>query len=299
VRGTTDDQRQAGFRIFRQRLELSKTEADDAIRRHTEVRECIAARFGIDRDFLTGSYARHTKTKPLKDVDIFFVLGQGERAWRTQPPGAVLDAFRLTLQKKYGADAADPGRRCVTVEFDKKNPTASDDGKVLSIDAVPAFELQGCYEIPDRVLGVWIKTDPEVHSEQSTLKNNGLDGAFVPLVKMLKAWNRAAGKPIEPSFLVEVMAQGLVDGPFTTYPSEVRRFFGAAVEGIMRDWGDPAGYGPPVSDQMTPEKRQVASQALRRAETQAARAMRLEKEGNQGGALTTWREIMGRYFPTG
>lgn len=39
----------------------------------------------------------------------------------------------------------------------------------------------------------------------------------------------------------------------TTYPSEVRRFIAAALEGIERSWPDPAGYGPPVSDQMTAE----------------------------------------------
>ena len=55
------------FEKFRQRLELSETERKSAIKRHTEVRECIRGTFGVDRDFLTGSYDRHTKTKPLKD----------------------------------------------------------------------------------------------------------------------------------------------------------------------------------------------------------------------------------------
>ena len=34
----------------------------------------MITKFAIDRSFLTGSYARYTKTKPLKDIDIFFVL---------------------------------------------------------------------------------------------------------------------------------------------------------------------------------------------------------------------------------
>jgi hypothetical protein len=115
---------------------------------------------------------------------------------------------------------------------------------------------------------------------------------------MLKAWNRAAGKPIEPSFLIEVMAEGLVDGPFTNYPGEIRRFFAAALDGVMVDWPDPAGFGPPVSDQMTEVKRENAIRALRNAEVQAARAARLEKEGKQGDALAAWREILGPYFPS-
>lgn len=289
------------FEEFRSRLELSETERKDAIRRHKDVRAVITEKFEIEGDgFLTGSYARHTKTKPLKDVDIFFPLKGDDLdlAWRNKGPAAILEAFKSCLEKVYGKEAVELGRRCVTVTFDKANPTVSEDGKVLSIDAVPAIALADCYEIPDRILGRWIKSNPEIHMAESTAKNKSLDGKWVPLVKMLKAWNRAAGGPIEPSFLVEVMAQGLVDGPFTTFPSEVRRFFAAAMDGVMLDWPDPAGFGPPVSDQMTPAKRQKAVEALRKAEVQAARATRLEKEGKQGEALVAWREILGRYFPT-
>jgi hypothetical protein len=285
------------FEKYRQRLELSETERKDAIRRHNDVRDCIRAKFEVDPDFLTGSYARHTKTKPLKDVDIFFCLGKKEQHWRGQPPQDVLVAFQKCLAERFGADKVELGRRCATVEFEKANPTIDEDGKVLSNDAVPAFELEDCYEIPDRVLGRWIKTDPEVHAEEATAKNGELGGKWVPLVKMLKRWNRSAGCPISPSFLVEVMALDLVDPPFTAYPGEVRRFFAAAIDGVMRDWPDPAGFGPPVSDQMTAQQRQAASATLRTAEINAARAVRLEQEGKTGEALALWREIMGKYFP--
>ena len=286
------------FDTFRQRLELSTIEAEDARCRHKSVRDEIKSVFEVEGDFLTGSYARHTKTKPLKDVDIFFPLVGESKKWRDEAPNAVLEAFEDCLSNAYGKDAVERGRRCVTVTFDKKNPTATDDGKVLSIDAVPAIALSDCYEIADGHLGRWIKSNPEVHATESTAKNKSLDCKWVPLVKMLKAWNRQAGKPIEPSFLVEVMAQGLVDGPFSSYPSEMRRFFAAALDGILQEWPDPAGYGPLVSDQMTSEKRTTAATALRKAEVDATRAMRLEKEGRQGEALALWRDILGRYFPS-
>lgn len=283
------------FETFRQRLELSDTERADTIRKHNKVRDCIRGGFDIDRDFLTGSYDRHTKTKPLKDVDIFFVLGPNDKHWRSNPPSEVLDAFVARLRDDFGKDVVEPGRRCATVEFEKN--AADKEGKVLSIDAVPAVELDDCYEIPDRDLGKWIKTDPEVHAEKSTAKNKELDGKWVPLVKMLKRWNRSADKPIKPSFLVEVMAQSLVDGPFTSYPSEVRRFFASALEGVHQEWKDPAGLGPAVSDQMTPELIKKAETALRQAETEASRAVRLSQQGKHGEALAVWAAIMGRYFP--
>jgi hypothetical protein len=74
------------------------------------------------------------------------------------------------------------------------------------------------YEIPDKDSGKWIKTNPEKHKEQSTARNKELIERFVPLVKMAKGWNRANGKPVKPSFLIEVMAQGLVDPPFGNSP---------------------------------------------------------------------------------
>lgn len=287
------------FEIFRQRLELSETEQKDAERRHKSVRECIRGGFDIENDFLTGSYRRHTKTKPLKDVDIFFCLGAKEKHWRDKHPEEVLKAFEKRLAGEFGTDCVELGRRCVTVEFDKRNPTADDEGKVISNDAVPAYDCGDYYEIPDRILGKWIKSNPDVHKEESTAKNKELNGKWVPLVKMLKRWNRSAGKPISPSFLIEVMAQKLVDPPFSDYPSEIRRFFAASLDGILQDWPDPAGFGPPVSDQMTPEKRRIAMDALRQAEVKAARAVRLAQQNKNGEALALWREVMGKYFPTG
>ncbi|MDE0269378.1 MAG: hypothetical protein OXI96_10195 [Acidimicrobiaceae bacterium] len=40
--------------------------------------------FNVQHDFLTDSYARHTNTKPLKDVDIFVVFNDSESRYRTE-----------------------------------------------------------------------------------------------------------------------------------------------------------------------------------------------------------------------
>ena len=47
--------------------------------------------FAIADDFLTGSYKRWTKTKPLKDVDIFCVFADSERArYRTDKSPSII-----------------------------------------------------------------------------------------------------------------------------------------------------------------------------------------------------------------
>lgn len=287
------------FEKFRKRLELGDKEAEDASKRQAEVRNCIRASFALDSDRLSGSYSRHTKTKPLKDVDILFVLGDKERWRRDKPPVETLQAFDACLKKTYTEkDQVTVGRRSVTVEFEKAYYPEEHDGKVLSIDAVPAFVSgKDEYEIPDKDTGKWIKTNPETHKAQSTAKNKALSERFVPLVKMAKGWNRANGKPIKPSFLVEVMAQGLVDPPFSNFPDEIRNLFAAMEGGIAASWPDPAGLGPPVSDQMTPKLVTAATAALQEAQRKAVLARRAEESGRQGEALRLWREILGDYFP--
>ena len=60
------------FRKFKSRLELNEKEQANASKRQKEVRTYLDTKFQINRSFLTGSYARWTKAKPLKDGDIFF-----------------------------------------------------------------------------------------------------------------------------------------------------------------------------------------------------------------------------------
>jgi Second Messenger Oligonucleotide or Dinucleotide Synthetase domain len=287
------------FEIFRKRLELSPTESKDAAKRQAEVRECIRGGFDIKTDFLSGSYSRHTKTKPLKDVDVFFVLGEKEKWRRDKPPIETLQAFEACLKKKYTEkDQIEICRRAITVNFEKSYYPEGHDGKVMSIDAVPAIETASdVYEIPDKVTGTWIKTNPKKHTEQATEKNKEMGGTWVPLVKMIKGWNRANRKPIKPSFLIEVMAEELVEAPFSNYPNEVRNLLAAMEANIGLSWPDPAGLGPPVSDQMSSDLIAAAKKALQEAQRKAALAARAEQTGRQGDALSIWREILGDYFP--
>ena len=55
-------------------LEITKTESDLAVRRHHEIRDHVRTEWELSDDFLSGSYRRDTKTKRLKDVDIFVVI---------------------------------------------------------------------------------------------------------------------------------------------------------------------------------------------------------------------------------
>ena len=291
------------FAKFRSRLELNDKEQEDASRRQREIRAHMDEEFDIEHDFLTGSYARHTKTKPLKDVDIFCVLGKEERHRRNKPPADLLAAVERSLVKKYGQSCVKRQRRSVTVDFAVR-PDAEDntDYKVVSFDVVPAFALGDDYEIPDTGTnggaGSWTKTNPAIHADRAVEAQEAYSREWKGLVRMMKYWNNHHDKPIKPSFLIEVMALEVLHPPYGGDRAREMQFFFATLAGrIHETWQDPAGLGPPVSDAMDTSKRATAEKALRSAEREAAHAIDLTQRGRQGDALRAWRALFGPMFP--
>jgi len=287
------------FRKFKSRLELNEKEQKNASARHNEIREHLRNRFALDDDFLTGSYKRYTKTKPLKDVDIFCVLGSKEKHFRDEQPLKVLQAFEKALSEKYGAAAVSVQRRSVCVDFgvvvDAEDNT---DYRVVSMDAVPAFALGQNYEIPDKDDGKWIKTNPKVHAEKAIEAHDAYDGEWKGIVRMMKYWNNHHDKPIKPSFLIEVMALECLDPPFNgCFDYEFQGAFATFADRIFDTWADPAALGPPVSDMMTVERKKTACAALKQAGRQATIAIDLARQGKNGDALQAWRTLFGPKFP--
>jgi len=286
------------FLKFKSRLELTEAEQTDASRRHKRVRELLRDAFDLERDVLSGSYARRTKTKPLEDVDIFCVLGPKEQKYKSQQPSKILEAFQKALAKGYPNDSVKLQRRSVQIDFGVTSVDDDSGEQVMSVDVVPAFTLGNHYEIPDAKTSSWIKTDPDVHKQLATDSNKAFSEQWVPIVKMLKKWNRTHEKPVTPPFLVEVMALQLLAPPFSGgYPYELKSFFATAADRIADVWEDPARLGPPVSDQMDSSKVQAARKALTEAESLVSRALRLARDGRNGDALQEWRRLFGPLFP--
>lgn len=272
-------------------LEITTTEQNFASSKHADIRGVVRASWQLDDDFLTGSYRRNTKTKRLKDVDIFVVIDPtGPQAdLRQDSPSTILAELREILQTKYSNVVSD-GFAC-TVKF-------GDEDDVASFDVVPAFKRTGGgWEIPDVERATWISTNPKLHHEQSTKMNGRCDERFVPFVKMIKVINRNFDEPINPSFLLEVMAHGLVSTPFGRYQDEITWFLAGAAEQITDDWPDPAKVGPVVNGTMSDTERRAAAQTLNEWQLIAETAVRLEDAQQDRAAVEEWRKLFGSRMP--
>jgi hypothetical protein len=275
------------FLRLKSNLEITQTEQDTAVRRHTSIRDYVSSQWNLIDDFLTGSYRRDTKTKKLKDIDIFIVIDPDgvQASYRTRSPAEVLDALEALLADRW-PDVHKDGM-AVVIRY------GSDD-EVMSIDVVPAFDRNGGgYFIPDATAGTWIATNPKRHHELSIAKNAACDGKFVPFVKMIKGINRELGEPVSPSFLLEVMAHTLVKAPFGRYQDELVLFLATAADRLDDQWDDPAGLGGDVNTVMSPGEKVAAAAALRGAQAIAERAVDLEDDRQERAAYDEWKKLFG------
>ncbi|WP_398469798.1 CBASS oligonucleotide cyclase [Tardiphaga sp.] len=291
------------FRKFKSRLELNDREQKNASQRHTEVREYLKTKFAVERSFLTGSYARHTKTKPLKDIDIFFVLKESERHYRNKVPSVVLDAFYDALVEKYGKSAVRKQSRSINIDFgvvvDAEDNT---DYRVISVDTVPAFASRDDYEIPDTDTGTWIKTNPDIHAQKAVAAHQAFSNEWKGLVRMVKYWNNnpryGSDKPVKPSFLIEVMALQCLHGGWQgRFDYELQALFSTLAHRILDEWPDPAGLGPPISNGMGTARKTRARDLLLQASRDASIAINLARQGKNVEALKAWRSLFGPKFP--
>lgn len=293
----------AAFRKFKTRLELNDKEQQNASARQKEVREYLDTKFAIANSFLTGSYARYTKTKPLKDIDIFFVLKDSERHYRDKPPSAVINDFCKALADKYGEKAVRKQSRSVNVDFGViVDPEDNTDYRILSVDAVPAFAAGNDYEIPDTDSGKWIKTNPKIHADKATAAHQAFSNEWKGLVRMVKYWNNnkrhGGDKPVKPSFLIEVMALECLYGDWQgRFDYEIEAMFSTFADRIFDTWSDPAGLGPPISNGMDDARKQRARNLLLAASRDARSAINLARQGQNGDALKAWRNLFGPKFP--
>jgi hypothetical protein len=279
------------FANLKSALEITATEQTLASNRRQAIYDHLLSHWDITSAFLTGSYDRHTKTKKLKDVDIFAVIDPvGAQAnLRQRGPAAVLEELRGVLEEKY------PGR--VTIDI-LACVISFGTEEILSFEVVPAFDRSGAgYEIPDIASGGWIATDPTKHAGATTRKNAACEEKWVPFIKMVKGINREAGEPIEPSFLLEVMALDLIREPFGRYQDEIATFLASAADQVLNDWPDPAGLGPPVNRVMTSWGRSEAASTFRAWQRTAEAAIDLEDAGSERSAVEKWRELFGNRMP--
>jgi hypothetical protein len=226
------------------------------------------------------------------DVDIFAVLDvKYYHHYNGQNGGqaGLLDLVKRTLKKTYTRtpDISRNGQ-AVTIRFDD-----------FKVDVAPAFYRQGGgFLIPNSIRQSWISTEPKKHVDIMSTSNSSHNGDMVPLVKMIKGWNKNIGSFFM-SFHLEVLALSILDNvTISNFPSGVRYYFDKGKDLVSKQNPDPAGYVSDVGDYLnTREKIDEAVGKFQLAYERAIKAEQYDSRGFVRDAFGFWKKIFGDYFP--
>lgn len=279
-----------GFTTLKSNLEITDLQQETVSTRQKNVRKAVEAELAVLNSFLTGSYSRSTMIAPLSeaDIDVFVVLDPSY--YEANGQSSLLDRVKRVLRKTY-----------------PKTPEISRNGQAVTItfsdfivDVVPAFHRKGGgYLIPSTYGGgLWISTDPKKHVKISSSANATHNGDLVPLIKMIKCWNRTIHRHFR-SFHLEVLAWSIFDGvTISDYPSGMRYFFDKGGNLISKKNPDPTGYNDDVGYYIdTRDKIDTAVSRFTTAYNRACRAEDYDKDGKIEDAINEWRKIFGDSFP--
>ncbi len=281
------------FQRFRSNLEITDPQSTTVSIRQQAIRKVLANDFQIVDDFLTGSYARSTMISPLSeaDIDIFICLHPSYfNAFNgtNGGPAGLLDRVKASLRKTYTStpDISRNGQ-AVTIRF-------SD----FVVDVVVGFNRNGGgYIIANGVNNFWLETDPKKHVELFSQSNKVHRGDLVPLIKMIKSWNKGNGSFFR-SFHLEVLAlEALRNVTITDFPSGLRFFFQKAQSLVRGQNKDPAGYGDDIGRYITQATVDEATRKFQGAFNSAAAAEQYTNRGQIPQAIEIWRHLAPNHFP--
>jgi hypothetical protein len=274
--------------MFKSNLEITGLQQSTVASRQQSVRAAVARRLAVTNSFITGSYSRHTLISPLNtaDIDVFVVLDAGY--FDASGYATVLDRVRRILLETYPTTPRiSRNGQAVTITFTD-----------FAVDVVPAFNRSGGgFLIPSMTERRWIATDPKQHEVFMSNANRSHDGDLVPLVKMIKAWNRQIGDAFRSFYLELLVERALRDVRIDSFSSGCRFVFDKGRELVKYTMSDPAGLDSNVQGLAGANS---VAEAVNRFETAYNRAVRVEAYANQGrvaDAVSEWRKAFGNYFP--
>ncbi len=200
-----------------------------------------ATSWQLEDDFLTGSYRRDTKTKKLKDVDIFVVIDPKgpQGGLRDKDPVVVLEELRRAARD----EVLRRRRRRLRLhgEFGERRR-----GHVVRRRRRPSSARAAATRSPTPIARRWIATNPKNPPRaRAPRRMASATSKFVPFVKMIKGINRElrASRSTRRS-CSRSWPTALVSAPFGRYQDEIAWFLASAAERIVDDWPDPAEVGP-------------------------------------------------------
>ncbi|WP_054678985.1 MULTISPECIES: SMODS domain-containing nucleotidyltransferase [unclassified Microbacterium] len=235
---------------------------------------------------MMGSAAKGTIIRPFDDVDVLAVFSNVKNAWNTYQWDS--QSFIYRIRAAYsGLSVQQVGTRGQAVRVFYEGGG--------HVDIAPVFEVGGgVYKLPAGD-GTWISTAPFVASNWYADRHRDLGYQLSPVIRLLKAWNRAHSRRLR-SFHLETVAATVFGQLGTDHRVAVLRFFEWSQTRLAV--ADPGGQSGNLSGYLSWTAHQDVVQALESARVRAANAIAAEQRADHAEAKRQWAVVFGPDFPT-
>ncbi|MFX0195300.1 MAG: hypothetical protein ACFFCW_04180 [Candidatus Hodarchaeota archaeon] len=246
--------------------------------------------------FLTGSYARNTLIRPIDDIDLYVRIHYRMHA-EGKSPLSILRLMASSIRNRYnrntGVDVDSP---CVVVRFlDYK------------FEVAPVFGYSDdleLYGIPAPGSRTWMQCYPNVPSRWLSSCNHLNNGMFIPMIKILKQWNRAHRIGLK-SFHLELLTERVFSAitEIRSYPQGVIDWMYCVRRWISENdypFIPEPGHTYKYVDEYLYRNRLLLLQMRRRLERnlrKAERAWDFYTRGREAAAKRIYRDLFGSMFP--
>jgi hypothetical protein len=285
------------FKALAHKLELTQEESDRISKKHNWLREKLREKLPIEDDFLTGSYARSTMIRPKDEekFDVDFFLAFSKQDYGESELADLLKIVKTALEEIKSNDSDiekidDKQRRSIGVIY-KDN---------FQIDVVPAIQIEKdkLYKIFDKRTQTAIKSNPKLHSKNLIDANeataSGSVKRLVPIVKILKSWKRVKCDYLKSFHLELLVVETLKDTGITSFSAGITKFFNNV--NLQLQLTDPANSENIIDTYLDEDGTRNDLLSLIASEREIAnKAIELEKNGDDDGAVAEWKKIFEEY----
>ena len=280
-------------------------EMPDKVREHLQKHPDFATQTPHTR--LSGSYARKTATKEIKDVDILVFVAQ---SWREKSIEELMDALYKALKDlpQTLGEGNEPElrrqRRSINVYLPDHD---------LYLDIVPVLKTTDStndqLEVPDREWDDWVFTHPVGHGCFLSSLNGDNKDKVVPVIKLIKHWRDVQFLKMKPKsyWLETLIVHHIHKGWVTTEGKGDGELILALFDSIyerFEPWLDKEEETPFIPDSQLRNhvawnwKKSWFTSFMKRLDTSREWARTAVKATNDEEAIENWKKVFGdKWFP--
>ena len=277
-----------GLRALDSQLIMTMQQYSLVSLRQSEIDKIVIDEFDAMVTTLPGAFSRKTIIQPLEDNEIDMFVQLKPELGQSNTPGSLLSKMEDLLIAHYPEATLSSDKQAVIIRFQD-----------VSFRVVPCFyqDKKG-YIIADAKENKWRKTDPSVFYYALNEANNRHKGLLLPVIRIIKHWNRRNGGWFNDYYLELMVKQALSGVKFDSYVKAIKHVFKKAVRIVVFTVDDPSDFGKQMEGLKDVFKMVEAMLSFQECHAHIVKAERFEKRGDLISAYKEWGKIFADDFPS-